>query len=619
MRTKKSIAFLILTVIIISCCAIAVSACNPIGSINETRVNLLADSFSTLLLGNDAFAWNVFSITPEESYGYVKTADYTWNSYSTATQSDMTDLLEVFELFDDELSNINPAKLSKNAYTKYLALDYVISSYVKYYSSRYALDFTLIGGSYINSEGGYVADFATTVDNYAFRNENDIKNLLEITNSTKDAFLTYLDYAADRIDAGYPLYDYSLSGMKGYLDSVSEQGENYYLYSLVAKKINAVDFIGAEAKQSYIRSYRSSLTNSFMTGVRQLSDGLDQYMGHVVQTDDGYLNAYGEVGRQYYKWQFENKTGIKNVNLDYAYNELVDMYDNYANKLDSITERISILQSSSPDIYADVQAYLSGEKALLGLTTPEQMLDYLKVAAKDIVPDLNAQPQIYFREMDDTVGKVTSTLAYYLHSPLDDLNSPEYITLNSYYIDEHPEELLLATIAHEGYPGHLYAYVQAKENGASLMTEAFSPVAFAEGWAVYVETVLLSNIAAASSDHAVKIYCEYYMETIIANFTLNAIMDMQINYFGIGVDELVSNGMPTEQARNIVEALMENPALYIPYGYGSCVMLTLHDEAKAALGRNYNEVEFNGYLLSEGTATLTRAKELTDEYVASKR
>ena len=64
---------------------------------------------------------------------------------------------------------------------------------------------------------------------------------------------------------------------------------------------------------------------------------------------------------------------------------------------------------------------------------------------------------------------------------------------------------------------------------------------------------------------------------------------------------------------------MENPALYIPYGYGSCVMLTLHDEAKAALGRNYNEVEFNGYLLSEGTATLTRAKELTDEYVASKR
>ena len=154
MRTKKSIAFLILTVIIISCCAIAVSACNPIGSINETRVNLLADSFSTLLLGNDAFAWNVFSITPEESYGYVKTADYTWNSYSTATQSDMTDLLEVFELFDDELSNINPAKLSKNAYTKYLALDYVISSYVKYYSSRYALDFTLIGGSYINSEIG---------------------------------------------------------------------------------------------------------------------------------------------------------------------------------------------------------------------------------------------------------------------------------------------------------------------------------------------------------------------------------------------------------------------------------------------------------------------------------
>jgi len=45
------------------------------------------------------------------------------------------------------------------------------------------------------------------------------------------------------------------------------------------------------------------------------------------------------------------------------------------------------------------------------------MLDYLKVAATDIVPELNTEPQIYFRQMDDTVGMVTNTLAYYLRSP----------------------------------------------------------------------------------------------------------------------------------------------------------------------------------------------------------
>jgi len=291
MRTKKSIAFLILIIIVMSCCAITVAACNPIGSINETRVNLLADSFSMLLLGNDAFAWNVFSITPEDSYGYIKSEAYSWYTYTKASKSDMQDLREVFNIFSDELENINSSKLSKKGYAKYRALDYVISSYVKYYSSRYALDFTLIGSSYINAQGGYVADFATTVDSYAFRNEDDIKNLLEITDSTREAFLSYMNYASDRIEANYPLYDYSLTGMKSYLDSVSAQGENYYLYSLIAKKINAVGFLGAEAKQDYIQRFSSSFTNNFMTGVRMLSEGLDDYTGYVVSTNESYINA----------------------------------------------------------------------------------------------------------------------------------------------------------------------------------------------------------------------------------------------------------------------------------------------------------------------------------------
>ncbi len=619
MRTKKSIAFLILIIIVMSCCAITVAACNPIGSINETRVNLLADSFSMLLLGNDAFAWNVFSITPEDSYGYIKSEAYSWYTYTKASKSDMQDLREVFNIFSDELENINSSKLSKKGYAKYRALDYVISSYVKYYSSRYALDFTLIGSSYINAQGGYVADFATTVDSYAFRNEDDIKNLLEITDSTREAFLSYLNYASDRIEANYPLYDYSLTGMKRYLDSVSAQGENYYLYSLIAKKINAVGFLGAEAKQDYIQRFRSSFTNNFMTGVRMLSEGLDDYTGYVVSTNESYLNAYGEIGRLYYKWQFENKTGIKNADLELIFTEINTMYKDYADRLESTMDTVNALENGSPSVYTDFHAYLNGEKALLNLTPPEQMLDYLKVAATDIVPELNTEPQIYFRQMDDTVGMVTNTLAYYLRSPLDDLDSPEYITLNSYYISQHPEELLLATIAHEGYPGHLYAYVYAKENGESLMTTAFSPTAFAEGWAVYVETVLLSNIAAASSDQAVKLYCEYYLQDIVASFLLHAMMDMQINYFGIGVDDLTSQDMPLEQARSIVEQLMESPAQYIPYGYGTCVMLRLHEEAKYALGSNYNEVEFNKHLLSESTTTLTRAEELTDEYIVSNR
>ena len=148
--------------------------------------------------------------------------------------------------------------------------------------------------------------------------------------------------------------------------------------------------------------------------------------------------------------------------------------------------------------------------------------------------------------------------------------------------------------------------------------QCFDSDAFAEGWAMYVEFCLLDYIKAHSNDEAVKLFCDYYSAYLKVGYANSLIFDLHINYFGETVEDMVADGREEETAREIVERYMEIPAVYVPYGYGMIYLLDLHDQAKTALGNSYNEVEFNRALLSEGMGpTLTRASEITKEYIAS--
>ena len=166
---------------------------------------------------------------------------------------------------------------------------------------------------------------------------------------------------------------------------------------------------------------------------------------------------------------------------------------------------------------------------------------------------------------------------------------------------------MITTIAHECYPGNLYAYVNAKENGTSLLANCTNTLAFSEGWANYVELVLLDNIAKTANKATAK-YCEYLKYSILYGYTNSVIADMSVNYFGMNISAFIDD--------DAIQMLAENPAVYVPYGYGMYTMYTLHEKAKTELGAKYDEVEFNGALLAEGFGpTLARAKEITDEYI----
>ncbi len=614
MKNCKRFGILVLCVVLMMVCvAVGFAGCNFDAS---ARLNAIADSLAySLFMGDDAFGWNVYF----KDKGEME-VDTTWYSYSPVTEESIEGARSALQYYNQLLNTIKFSKLnSEKDKITYRSLRYALNTYLAYYQSPYAATFSLIGGSYISADGGFVADFSDVVENYAFRTEDDIRDLLSITNSTKDAFATYLDYARDRKNAGYHLFNYTVTAMQDYLNDVLQKGQSYYLYSFIDSKLDKATFLSQTAKQSYKADFETALTTKFMVGVRDLAQGLEAYKNPEEKTQKSYLASYGDAGKAYYQWLFQQKTGLMSADLWDVYVELYQKYTSYRTAMNGVKDTVDALQDTEPAVYEEFYKYVNGEKIFLDSSDPQVLLDYLKTAAKSIVPDLKNQPQIEFKYLDSTVEQITSTLAYYLRSPLDDENAVESITINGYQMTEDPSNLL-ATIAHEGYPGHLYAYVNAKESDLSLITHCNSCITFSEGWAMYVELALLNHIASGTQNKALKLYCQYNANEIIAGYVSSLLMDMNINYFGQTVAEYVADGYDEDTAVRIIEGYMEKPSIYVSYGYGMLVMIDVHDQARQQLGSAYNEVEFNGKLLSEGFGpTVERAYELANEYIASKK
>ena len=59
--------------------------------------------------------------------------------------------------------------------------------------------------------------------------------------------------------------------------------------------------------------------------------------GYVKTTNKSYLAAYGNKGKELYKWLFANKTGA-DIDLETAYLKLFAAYDRYNTQAQAILE-----------------------------------------------------------------------------------------------------------------------------------------------------------------------------------------------------------------------------------------------------------------------------------------
>ena len=228
-------------------------------------------------------------------------------------------------------------------------------------------------------------------------------------------------------------------------------------------------------------------------------------------------------------------------------------------------------------------------------------------APEDILAELQEAIQADFPAVNSascTVKYVVPSLesylspAFYLTPPLDQMNKHViYINQGADY----DELTLFTTLAHEGWPGHLYQTMYEDSLKLDPVRNIFYFGGYVEGWAAYAERYAY-RFTSLDSDSA---------ELLAANsfllLGLYARADTGIHYEGWKPEDLAAYleafGITDETALNsIYQAIVQNPANYLKYYLGAVEILELKKEAQETFGEHFAIKDFHEFTLSIGPA-----------------
>lgn len=578
---------------------------------DDAEFEAYLDSFFVEYLEGDQLSVNIFCENPAD-FG-LERYEASWYTYTTEEESDSEefDPNTYYGEYLDELHSYKDTPLSARQKLAYNQIEDFLTYQTKYYGFE---DIDYMKNHYIDQFGGYVADFGTYMEAYSIREKADAQDILDYIVSTETAFKSYLDYLADKTEAGYPLSDYTLEAMIDYLDEViasEADGGHYYLADSLCAKIDATTVLTDEEKTDFKDKITKAISTEFMNGVKALKDGLATYMGKLAEEKEGYWSAY-ENGKDLYLLELSDLLGLDNFN-----------YDSYIEELEIALDSSSKKESDAIDKLVNVYGITSNgqlnrliKECVIYNGTPDEMMVFLKDFAKTIVPELKTAPEISIKEMDEASAKVSNAVAYYMKSALDN-TAGEHITLNPLKLGDLND--VLGTLSHEGYPGHLYAYCYSKELNLHNLSTIMTSTAHGEGWATYVELKLYEYAMEVSTDGKFIDVMSYLYHNQLSGFLLETRIDAGIHCEGWKVEDVASYmkslGYGSSQAEEIFNLLIETPASYAAYGYGKLFFYNLHQEARDVLGNYYDEVEFNAMLLSKGWTSLGTLHETYNEYI----
>lgn len=459
--------------------------------------------------------------------------------------------------------------------------------------------------------GGIQIQYPILMAEYTFRCKEDIENYLELIRLTPSYFSSYSKFAEEKVQKGFGMPDFSLKKVIAQCNSIITQKEieenSHFLVTTFAERLNKAineNLITKEEAVQYLSINKEYLSTYLLPAYTQLATTLSSFMGHGTNTNG---LCYYKSGQDYYAWLFQKNTG-SNAELSYVYKELAE---DYYDSMLALRDDLIAFQNTSSLTEEDF-AYFT-------LTDSDEMLHDLATQMKTDFPTITTSfntplLQATIKDVSTSLEKFTAP-AYYLVPPIDDHSQ------NSIYINQAsaPAGLdLYTTLAHEGYPGHLYqtTYYQLYREQENLphLRSTLNYGGYVEGWALYVEFLsyeYASNLLVSDTGKEdYRLLFDIYKQERRASLALLSLLDVGIHYYGLTYDRvkemLETHGIYNENTvTEIYEYIVEEPATYPKYYWSYLEILSLKESAKKKMRDSYSDYAFHQFFLESGPSDFT--------------
>lgn len=412
---------------------------------------------------------------------------------------------------------------------------------------------------------------------YSFYDTQDVETYLALLKETPAYFDSVIRFEQKKAASGLFMPDYQADSVLDTCQSFIDMGKENYLVSTFDERIASLDLLPENKKDSFQKENIKLVTEEIYPAYQNLITAIKSLKGKGMN-EQGL--SYFPYGKKYYEYLVRQTTGC---------NESISRL--------RLMTRAQILEdlSAMQKVLFPADAALT-QASVLEQTPPDSMLDDLRSKITDTfpeIPDVDFQVKYVPESMQDYLSP-----AFYMIPAIDNL------TENVIYINNGQTASglnLYTTLAHEGYPGHLYQTVYFSASEPDPIRSILDFGGYVEGWATYAE--MMSYYLAPLS----KTEASLLQKNSSVILGLYALADMGIHYDGWSVTDTVrffsDYGINDANAvQSVYELIIGSPANYLKYYIGYLKFYELKKEMADALGNQFSQKEFHRAVLDVGPA-----------------
>lgn len=532
---------------------------------NQDFTDYINELFATIL-SSDTMSLHAYVEHPE-NFG-INDYDVTLGRYDLDNLNDTSDCSDVIAT----LKSFDRNSLSAKQQITYDEILMYMENILEY-SDLYMFD------TQLQTTTGVHVQLPLLFAEYTFAEKKDVDEYIQLLNDVDGYMNNLVAYEKLRSEKGYfmedTLADKVIESCTSFLQSASD--ENGVMISTFNEKIVNVPGLSENDISDYKKKNTDAVNAHVIPGYQSLIDGLSSLKG--TNKYAGGLHNYPD-GDRYFEYILSSCLG---------WNKTVDEYDKL---LDANIQKnmlgMQALAVKDPTLFDSFNTFS------FNMTDPKGILEDLKTRITDDFPaidDVNYNIKYVSKALED----YTSPAMYFIPQ-LDNLD------INSIYINSSgtSSSELYPTLAHEGYPGHLYQTQYFAASNPDSIRYILTPGGYVEGWATYVE-LLSYDYAQPGNPNLNKLY-SYNYSTILC---LYAKCDIGVNYRGWSVDDVLKYinkfGISDKSVANeMYYAFVSDPGNYCKYVLGMLGFEQLKTQAQNELGDAFVLKDFHQYVLDMG-------------------
>lgn len=434
---------------------------------------------------------------------------------------------------------------------------------------------------------GVQTQLPVILSEYQFYDRGDVEDYLKLMQSTPDYIDSLIQFERQKSEAGLFMADYAADTVIEQCSAFLEMGDGNYLYSTFSDRIAGLDELTEEEKSDYIEDNALMMEDYVYPAYQTLLAAVEELKG-TGQNEKGL--CYLPEGKAYYEMVVRQSTGTEQT----------------VRELEDLARR---------QIVEDLEAM----ESIVGITRGEAQETAASMGKSDaelILSELREGISAAFPEYPDTALEVK-----YVPEAMEEHLSPAFYMIpaidntqeNVIYINQAQmgdDLTLFTTLAHEGFPGHLYQTVFYEGTDPDPVRNLFSFGGYVEGWATYAE-MCSYYLTPLSKEQATLL--QKNASIILA---LYALADMGIHYEGWSRMDAVaffSNYGITDAGtvERIYELIIGSPGNYLKYYIGYVQFLELKKEWVREEKEEFSQKKFHEAVLTVGPAPF----DIVEEYM----